>query len=204
MLVSIVTPTKLGREHLVERVHASVMAQDWPGPVEHVIVADQGSPLRARGWGSEPGVRLIELNGTWRDGVQDKSIGAVPWMVGSLLAHGEFIGFCGDDDELAPDHVRRHVEVLTRDQVDFTISPVRFVVGGQERFVVGDASFAHGHLDADGIMCRASALTVANWTATGEDAADWRLVRDWREARLRGLYIGGEPTATHHDGWAAR
>jgi hypothetical protein len=202
-LVSIVTPTKLGREPLVEQVHRSVLEQDWRGEIEHVLIADHLSPLEAFGWGETQGVRLYTLGPNWRNGVREKSVGAIPWMVGTLLAQGRIIGFCGDDDQLLPDHVRRHVVALQQTQADFTISPVAFHVGGAERFVIGDGSFEHGHLDADGIMCRSEALRVANWTATGEDAADHRLVRDWLAGGLKGHFIGGSPTAIHHDGWAA-
>lgn len=204
MQATIVIPTKRGREALAERATQAALGQAWAGLVDVVLVADAGSRLRGRPWVRQPAVQLVEINDSWRDGVRDKSIGAVPWMVGSLIAQGDLIGFCGDDDELHPDHVHRHAEVLAESSVAFTISPVRFCVGGVERFVIGDASFAHGHLDADGIMCNRWALRTANWTATGEDAADWRLVQDWLRSGLVGQYIGGEPTATHNDGWAAR
>jgi cellulose synthase/poly-beta-1,6-N-acetylglucosamine synthase-like glycosyltransferase len=212
VLVSIVIPTLTERDRLVERAIRSVVSQDFADPIEIVLVADVGSEAFIR-WGTrtnlvavEPwrSLRAVEINGTWRDGVREKSVGAVPWMVGSLLAHGSIIGFLGDDDEFHPEHVRRHVEVLMAGEADFTLSPVRFCVGGVERFVIGDGSFQHGHLDSDGIMCHARCLNVATWTANGEDAADFRLVRDWRAGGLVGQFIGGPPTATHHDGWAAR
>jgi hypothetical protein len=213
-LVSIVTPTMPGREALLlDRCIPSVTRLHWPG-VEHVIVSDPNPALReeiegyrlvsvAAGGGGPVPVRFVELNDTWRDGVRERSVGAVPWMVGSLLAQGEFVGFLGDDDELLPHHVNRHVDAMVATGADFTISPIEFRVGGEPRQVIGDA-LAHGHLDATGIMCRREALRAANWTATGEDAADWRLVDDWLKAGLKGHLIGGEPTGIHNDGWMAR
>lgn len=209
-LVAIVTPTMPGREQLLlERCVPSVNRLDW-SDVEHVIVSDPNPDLarriedaRDRAWARQAPIRLAEINGSWRDGVQDRSIGAVPWRVGSLMALGDYVGFLGDDDELLPDHVRRHVEAMEETGADFTVSVIDFRVGGAHRQMIGD-SFAHGHLDATGIMCRASALRTANWTATGEDAADHRLVTDWLRAGLKGHLLGGEPTGIHHDGWMAR
>lgn len=202
-LVSIVTPTMPGREHLLlDRCVPSVRAQTWP-EVEHVVVSDRNPGLAEKVTGL-PGVRFAELNETWRDG-RERSTGAFPWQIGSLLALGEYVGFVGDDDELLLDHVERHVAAMTDTGAEFTISPVQFRVGGEDRFVVGDGSFSCGHLDSDGIMCRVSALRTATWTPDHtNNAADAQLVQDWLAAGLRGYFIGGQPTAIHHDGWAAQ
>lgn len=207
-LVSVVTPTRPERlELLLNRCIPSVQALDWP-EVEHVIVSDPSPGLgrKLRGiqdWQARAGytIRYAEINDTWRDGTKDKSIGAVPWHIGSLMALGEYVAFLGDDDELLPQHVKRHVEVLA--DVDFSISPIQFRVKGEDWQVFGDA-FECGRLDATGIMCRREALRTANWTADGTDAADWRLVRDWMAAGLRGHLLHGAPTGIHNDGWAAR
>jgi glycosyltransferase involved in cell wall biosynthesis len=202
-LASIVTPTIPGREHLLlDRCARSVRAQTWP-EVEHVIVSDRNPGLAEKVAGL-PGVRFVEINESWRDG-RERSTGAYPWQIGSLLALGEYVGFLGDDDELLPDHVERHVAALVETGADFTISPVQFRIGGDDLFIIGDATFAHGHLDSDGIMCRAAALRTATWRPDyAKNAADAQLVQDWLVAGLRGHFIGGEPTAIHHDGWAAR
>lgn len=205
-LVSIVTPTRPDRlDLLVDRCIPSVQRLDWP-TVEHVIVSDENPKLHERlesRLDLGVPVRVVEINDTWRDGVRDQSVGAVPWHVGSLLALGEFIGFLGDDDEVLPHHVRQHVNAMKSAEALFSVSPVQFVVRGTPVFVIGDDSFQHGHLDSTGIMCHKDALRVANWTANGEDAADYRLVRDWRARGLRGVFTGGSHTVRHHDGWAA-
>lgn len=205
-LVSIVTPTRPDRlDLLLNRCIPSVEAVDWPGHVEHIIVSDENPKLReiVRAELDVPNLRLVEINDTWRDGVQDKSVGAVPWYVGSLMALGEFVGFLGDDDEMLPHHITQHVTTMRSAQAMFSISPVRFFVRGEPVFVIGDDSFAHGHLDSTGIMCHRSALRYATWTANGEDAADFRLVRDWCARGLHGVFTGPPYTVHHHDGWAA-
>jgi hypothetical protein len=204
-LVSIVTPTMVGREDvLLDRCIPSVEAQDWGGEIQHVVVSDRNPGLR---WKVPDHVTFVEINESWRDGVRDRSCGAYPWRLGSMLALGEFVGFLGDDDELLPHHVTRHVEALQ--VADFTVSRVQFVVGGEPRFVVGDDSFAWTHLDSDGVMCRADALQVATWDPYDvaderyANAADYRLVRDWRDRGLVGGFVD-DVTAIHHDGWAAK
>lgn len=207
-LVSIVTPTFPGREELLkDRCMASVLRQNWPGELEHVVVSDR-NPRLATALNYVIGdyrVRQIQINESWRNPITEASIGAIPWYIGSILALGEYVGFLGDDDEYFPDHVARHVGHLELTGADFSISQVEFRVDNVPQFIVGNDTFALGHLDSDGIMCRASALAVANWSASPQDsgAADWRLVRDWLAGGLRGVLVPGGPTAIHHDGWAA-
>lgn len=211
-LVSIVTPTFPGREQvLADRCIPSVRNQDgiyFKGGqflAEHIIVSDRNDKLPVGGWFSNGRCHLrhVQINESWRNPITEASIGAIPWYIGSLLALGDFVGFLGDDDEYLPDHVSRHVETLGSTGADFSISQVEFRVDGVPQFIVGDDSFALGHLDATGIVCRSTSLSVANWTATGENAADHRLVQDWLRGGLKGVLVPGGPTAIHHDGWAA-
>lgn len=205
-LVSIITPTFPGREaELIGRCIPSVVAQDWLN-IEHVIISDPNPDLAAKLYGQPamPGYRLrfAELNTTWRNPTTEASVGAIPWYIGTMLGQGEFFAFLGDDDELLPTHVRLHVMVMTDEQAHWSVSKIDFHVGGAPWTTIGDPSFELGHLDATGIMCHRDALTVANWSANGENAADYRLVRDWRAAGLHGTFIN-EVTGIHHDGWAA-
>ena len=198
-LVSIVTPTFPGREKvLIDRCLMSVAQQDWP-KVEHVIVSDRNPYLRQL-LPNDGYVRFVEINESWRNPTTEASVGAIPWYVGSLLALGEFVGFIGDDDELLPHHVSTHVAAIQEAEAMFSVSQVDFRANGNHWNVIGDDSFELGHMDASGIMCHADALKVANWSANGENAADYRLVRDWRVAGLRGVFIP-QVTAIHHDGW---
>ena len=204
--VTIVTPTFPGREELLlDRCMQSVMCQEgvW---VQHVIVSDRNPSLEAQVRDARDGshiayeVTFVQINESWRNPTTEKSVGAVPWYVGSLLALGDFVGFCGDDDEILPDHSYRHVSALIETESHFSVSQIEFRAGGVPQFNVGDA-FEHGRLDATGIFCHKDALQVANWTANGENAADWRLVRDWVKAGLRGTILPPPHTGIHHDGW---
>lgn len=203
-LVSIVTPTIPGREQLlIDRCMPSIAALEWPA-VEHVIVSDPNPDLRYhfRRKEVDPMVRFVELGSNWRNPTTEASTGGVPWMIGSYLALGEFVGFCGDDDELLPHHVRTHVDAMRAAEATWSVSKVDFRVAGEPWCVIGDDTYQLGHLDSTGIMCHAGALSVARWNPNGQDATDWQMVNDWRAAGLRGIFVD-QVTGIHHDGWAA-
>lgn len=213
-LVSIVTPTFPGREAELKRCMERVLDLSWP-QIQHVIVSDRtgyARELEICDWWEEragerdPGgeewdraLTFTQINESWRNPTTEASIGAIPWYVGSLQAMGEFVGFCGDDDELLPDHVRWHVDAMREHEAMFSISAIQFRAHGEDAMIIGPG-FEHGHLDATGIMCHRDALAVANWTANGENAADYRLVCDWRARGLTGALIGAV-TGIHNDGW---
>lgn len=201
-LVSIVVPTFPSRESdLLERCIPSIRQQTWPN-IQLVVVSDRNPDLDVmlRVLRHHDYLTFVQINESWRNPTTEASIGAIPWYVGSLLALGKFVGFCGDDDELLPDHVERHVTAMREAEALFSVSQIEFQAGGVPQFNVGDA-FEHGRLDATGIMCHKDALQVANWTANGENAADWRLVRDWVSRGLHGVVVPPPHTGIHHDGW---
>jgi len=208
-VLTIATPTFPGRESdLLDRCMPSVRALDWP-VVEHVIVSDRNPDLRAEfdryvklNHPDRP-VRFVEINETWRNPETEKLVGAVPWMLCSYLAMGDFIGFLGDDDELLPHHARTHIEAMQAANALWSLSQVDFRVGGNPYLIIGDESYELGHLDTTGIMCYKDALSVARWNPwAGENATDWQMVNDWRRAGLPGVFIP-QITGIHHDGWAA-
>ena len=207
-MISIVTPTFPGREELLlERCIPSVQNLVLPEGewIEHIVISDRNTDLLLRMNLREEGVRFLEINESWRNSFSESCTGAFPWSIGSILAMGEVVGFLGDDDEYLPHHVDRHLQTMEETGADFTVSEVQFQVDGVPKFVVGDDSFQLGHLDSDGIMCKVHCLKSANWSISDVDgnAADYRLVRDWLSAGLKGALVPGGPTAIHHDGWLA-
>lgn len=204
-LVSIVTPTFPGREAELRRCIASVRALDWPR-IQHVIVSDRNPEFPSlRAYENNAGYReivCVQINETWRNETSSKSTGSYPWMIGSRLAMGEFVGFLGDDDELLPHHVATHVAAMRKHEAMFSISKVQFRVGGVDQFVIGDPTMNLGGLDSTGIMCYVDALRHGIWDANGVNAGDWQMVRAWIDAGLRGTFID-EITGIHNDGWAA-
>lgn len=207
--VTIVTPTLPRRENmLIERCIPSVQRLEYDGIVDHIIVSDAnpGVESRIRPLGTEDRpITVVEINDTWLNDLTRRCTGSFPWRTGCFLAHGEYVGFLGDDDEYLPNHVSLSVQTMQLEHTDFCLSSVAFYGNGAFAFTIGDASWAVGHLDATGLVCRREALRVANWDIAqpGEEhanAGDWRMVRDWVNGGLRGSFTG-QTTSNHHDGW---
>ena len=112
-MVTVVVPTR-DRPEMLARALTTILAQDYAGPMECVVVFDQSSPalppdlvvpagreLRAIRNGRTPG-----LPGARNSGILD--------------SHGELIAFCDDDDEWLPSKLRRQV-------ADLVASPEHFV-----------------------------------------------------------------------------
>lgn len=102
--VGVVIPTR-ARPYLLRRALASVLAQDYPGPVRVVVVFDNSHPeweLAAHG---ERPVTVME---NWRR----------PGLAGArntgILAAGdcELVAFCDDDDTWAPEKLTAQVSAM--------------------------------------------------------------------------------------------
>lgn len=209
--ITIVTPTLPSREELlISRCIASVQAQVYDGIIDHVIVSDRNPGIAQRVLDRvQPSelrpVQVVEINDTWLNELTKRCTGSFPWRHGSFMAQGDFVGFLGDDDEYLEDHVRVSVTTMETEETSFSLSQVAFYGHGVHHLTIGDGTMDLGHMDATGVMCRREALRVANWdiaplTEADANAGDWRMVRDWRYAGLRGSFIGAV-TANHHDGW---
>lgn len=222
-LVSVITPTFPGREKvLLERCMPSVYAQNWPH-IEFVVVTDENPHLESMlqkahstlGYQLTPAgatreVRCIQINDIWKNpaaraggrGLEvTQANGAWPWFLGSFLGLGQFLSFLGDDDELLPHHVSTHVRAMQTANAAWSLSKIEFRAANTFWNVIGDESYAEGHLDATGIMCWKDALTIANWDPwAGIAAVDWKLVNDWRSRGLQGVFVD-KVTGIHHDGW---
>lgn len=202
--VSIVTPTFPGRSKVLERALDSIIRQDYPGHIQVVVASDRNAITRNASIRIDARRRIdiVEINEAWRNGLLDQDNGCFPWMIGSFLALGDFIGFLGDDDELLPHHVRTHVDAMREAEALWSLSKVDFRANGSTWNIIGDDTYALGHLDADGIMCYKDTLKYGNWNPwqNSGNAPDHALVSSWRHRNLPGIFID-EVTAIHNDGW---
>jgi len=107
-LVSVVIPTR-GRPALLQETLEAIVAQDYAGPLEIIIVHDREEidPTLARF--SCPGREIRSINNTRTGGL----CGAR--NSGLAEAKGEFYASCDDDDVWYPSKVRRQVELLQSD-----------------------------------------------------------------------------------------
>jgi glycosyltransferase involved in cell wall biosynthesis len=204
--VSVITATRGTADTLISRCIPSVQAQTF-APLEHVIVSEWSDEL-AHSLKIWPGLRFCEV-GPWnRDPSLPFSPGAMAYMVGTRLAMGRYIAYCGDDDELLPNHLELLVQAIESRRAEgpdapwFATAKTDFKVRGSSIDVIGDGSLQRGHLDTIGILHEGECLHYGNWDQTGE-CSDFELVDRWRRAGLNHVYVP-VITSVHHDGWLAR
>ncbi len=121
-LVSVVTVTKDREESLV-RCAESVAAQDYFGPIEHVIVVDDRyladatlAKLRVRG----RGVRVTSVRTS--ENIEEFQSFFTVSRIGYLrnraitLCRGEYVAYLDDDNTYLPEHISTLVDLLERDE----------------------------------------------------------------------------------------
>lgn len=193
-LVSVITPTIAARERwLMDRCVPSVERQTYAS-VEHIVVYDGGG-MRLM---EIPGVRRVfETGVNWHQFTGGKSWGAMPRLLGTLVARGEFIAYVDDDDELLPEHVEKLLKLCIETQSNFVISQFRRdFADGRPSDVIGDGRVEFGHIGTPCVLHRRGCLKVANWGLHGY-AEDFALFEAWRRAGLRYWFLPEVTSLVH-------
>jgi glycosyltransferase involved in cell wall biosynthesis len=118
--VSAVIATR-DRPTLVRRAVAAVLAQDYPGPIECVVVYDGGAidPLADVVVGERR--TLVTMANTRNPGL------AGARNTGAAAASGAYLGFCDDDDSWHTPKVSVQVEILQRTGCQVAVTGVQIV-----------------------------------------------------------------------------
>jgi glycosyltransferase involved in cell wall biosynthesis len=103
--ISAVVPTR-DRPELLRAAVTAIVAQDYPAPVEVVVVFDQSEPDEELVSLSRPRRTVRVIRNTRTPGL------AGARNSGTLAASGELIAFCDDDDEWLPGKLRAQAEAL--------------------------------------------------------------------------------------------
>jgi glycosyltransferase involved in cell wall biosynthesis len=122
--VTVVIATR-NRPELLRRAIDAVMDQDYPGPVECVVVFDQ-APVDESVCAGRPSTaqrRVIALANPRTPGL------AGARNAGIDVASGEIIAFCDDDDEWLPGKLRLQVERLHETGGDVAVSGIEVHYG---------------------------------------------------------------------------
>lgn len=123
-LVTVVIPTH-GRSELLRETLATVVGQDYAGDMEVIVVHDREEADPSLADLSREGRRITPVVNTRTGGL----CGAR--NTGVLLARGELVASCDDDDLWYPAKVRRQVERLVAD-------PDLLAVGSGIRLLMGE------------------------------------------------------------------
>jgi glycosyltransferase involved in cell wall biosynthesis len=104
--VCVVVPTR-DRPALLARAVASILAQNYPGELEVLIVVDQDDPASATAE-LPPDRRVRVVTNTRKPGLSGTR------NTGIMLATTDLVAFCDDDDEWLPRKLARQVRALTK------------------------------------------------------------------------------------------
>jgi glycosyltransferase involved in cell wall biosynthesis len=166
--VAVVIPTR-DRPQELRRALDAILAQDYPGTLEVVVVFD----------GSRPD---SSIEGSNVRGVENARTPGLPGArnTGILALETELVAFCDDDDEWLPGKLDAQVRELRTNEADFVSCGVLVEYEGQSvARLAGTSVVPHKH--------RRSALLerigLLNEEIPGAQGEDWDLLL--RAARLR-------------------
>ena len=127
--VSVVVATR-NRPELLRKALGSIATQDYPGPVELIVVYDQSeresglaADLPLTGQAGERSIHVITNTRT-------------PGLAGArnsgvTRSDGELLAFCDDDDSWQPDKLTNQVAMLTRMDAGLSVCGIRITIGDQ-------------------------------------------------------------------------
>ncbi|MDG4758701.1 glycosyltransferase family 2 protein [Micromonospora sp. WMMD710] len=122
--VSVVVPTR-DRPELLRAAVRAILAQDYPGPIEVVVVHDQSTPDESLAESTDPDRTVRVTRNARTPGL------AGARNSGTLAAGGEVIAFCDDDDEWLPGKLVPQVAALAADEkAEFVCCGIRVSYDG--------------------------------------------------------------------------
>jgi glycosyltransferase involved in cell wall biosynthesis len=195
-LVTVITATWGRPKTVLEHAVASVASQDYPD-IEHIVVTDGYSPalyevLSSHGYSDKPGSRkrLVCLGRNWTGFSGDGGQGAIPRLVGSYTACGDYITYLDDDNDYQPHRISAMVKAIEDTGADVVFTA--FLMEGRH---MGTAPPTLGHVDASSFLHRPSLLNVSTWRPEGYEC-DWYLVERWLAAGVKWHYLE-DPSLIH-------
>lgn len=182
-LVSVITPTFMRHDVLLNRCIPSVQAQTYPN-VEHVVVCDG------------PDFELAEvladlvLSGNLHHPLSlvtvpernpERHWGSALRMTGIAESSGDLIAYIDDDDALRPEHCTLLAKALEDPAFEWAYSVMDSWSNSGQAISIGYASPAMGAIGTPMIMHRRRLLEHGEW-GPGSAVEDWELVGRWMAA----------------------
>ena len=193
-LTSVVTATWGRPKTILEHAVPSVRAQDYQ-PIEHIVVTDgyvehlNRELFRAGYTYGSRSRRLVCLGRNWTGFSGDGGVGAVPRLVGSYLAGGEYICYLDDDNDWLPQHISSLAAALERTGADLATCAW---ADGLTGVICGGTPPGPEKVDTSSFMHRASVLKHGSWGLDGY-GGDHLLIERWLAAGVTWTYVD-EPT----------
>lgn len=181
MRVSVITPTWMRHDLLIDRCIPSVANQTIP--VEHVVVSDGPDPeLRQRLAGVD--VVYVEVSEHADDPC---NYGARARNRGLQVATGDLITYLDDDNAYLPHHAETLARALAESDRDFAYSKMyRYGIGD----VVGAEPPAHGRVDSSTLMHRRGGQDRFGWWPVPSPyEVDWEFVKAWLDNGATWVFV---------------
>ena len=119
MRLTVITPT-LARPSLCDTL-ASIAPQLHDGD-EHLVIGDGAQPRAAE--------MCAEYGASYQDGPRTHNYGAAQRDVGMVLAQGDWLLFCDDDDTFTPDALATVRQVVVDNPITPHLFRMRYRAGG--------------------------------------------------------------------------
>ncbi len=196
-LVSVITSTWNRRDTLLTRSIPSVQLQTYHN-IEHIIVSDGQDNILKQIFDISKidNEKFVELGRNWRTFSYGKSYGAIPRLIGTYMAKGDYIAYLDDDNEFLPFHIEKLVSLIEEKNADFVYSKMQIIQNGKIIREIGSVPPIIGAIDTSIILHKAELLNVANWRPSGY-ADDWDLVSRWLDNNAKYAFLN-EVTMTYH------
>lgn len=176
--ISVITPTWQRARLLLNRCIPSVLAQDYDGEIEQVIVSDGPDSALA----DVPGVAFLPAH------LPAPNKGIWARLAGVRMATGDLIAYLDDDNAWRPQHLRLLEQAIREQDVSFAYSRAQCSNGNGCRWQVGCAPPVFGQIDTSLIVHKRGLLETANWEPSGRPA-DWHLADRWLQAGARWAFV---------------
>ena len=167
--VSVIIPTRGTKPERLDRALRSVLAQTLP-PYEIIVVVD-GDAQKAASIRPPPGpckVAVLSL------GQQSNGRPGLVRNRGCGAARGDWVAFLDDDDEWAPDKLRRQLEAMRGDGTRFCCTAaVGTAVPCRRRLVLGDI-MQHNCVVCSSVVVCMTVLRNAQFFGDEPYGQDWR------------------------------
>lgn len=193
-LVTVRIATYNRRQVVAERAIAAALRQTYER-IEVLVVGDRcdGATEAAVRSVSDPRVRFLNLpaRGLYPESPRQRWMvaGATPMNVGNVLARGEWIAPCDDDDEFTADHVEVLLRAARARRVEMVYSRARVEVAPGEWREVGSEPLAFGRISHGSVLYAAGLRFMRYSTSCWKlgEPADWNL---WKRMRAADVKIG--------------
>lgn len=203
-LVTVRIPTYNRGPLVVERAIASALNQTYDR-IEILVIGDSCDEKTETAVRSvkDPRLRFINLpaRGMYPSNPDHRWMvaGTAPMNAGLVLAKGQWIAPCDDDDELTDDHVEVLVRAAVERRLEMVYSKAKWEVSPDNWVIVGSEPLQQGRI-VHGSVLYSSGLRFLRHSNTSwrrNEPGDWNL---WRRMASIGVRIGflDHVTFIHH------